>query len=399
MTDIVRRISNFELIWLAIGIVFAVSTQLRLGRPVGPGELMLVLWMIAVTPRLLRIPLRDLFLRHPLTLFWVGSLASMTLGLVWGMATHRVPPSGPRDLLTYCFDTLFVVCFVHSGVLNAHRRLMAYFAIFATFFYAFQLAIAVRSPMFGPFKLIDFRFTGLTDNPNQVALIICTLPFFALIAWSEATKMTRFFLALSIPLALGLQVACGSDGLTVAWAAIVGFAALFTFRSIAKLWTGQPAPLPSVMRLTALIGLVLVGCLTFSAQIADKMGDVEDKVINQGHQADDRFLLWSHGLQAWSEDWTFGLGPGAHSGFLAPHQEVESHSSYIEWGSIGGIFAFGLLLWILGTPTVMSLKRGKWLVFAGCFSIIALCAFHFFLRHPMTWCYLGLLLREAASDA
>jgi O-antigen ligase len=152
--------------------------------------------------------------------------------------------------------------------------------------------------------------------------------------------------------------------------------------------------------------LVLVLALFLSGAAVARV--LEAKVAAtylEGGQGSYRMALWQHALQAWSTSPLVGLGPGGHSGRLAPFGEVEAHNTFIDWtassGLVGLLAYAALLLWLF-RQVLWSQSPPLVAALAG---LVGYSVFHYVLRQPLFWielvwlCVLARSAREAARAA
>jgi len=394
-----REAGTFECIWIALAALLSASTQLRLKHPIGPGEIMLICWMVKEWYDNRSTSIRKYIFANPLGPFWIYSLIAMLFG--WALAVrvgHDSAIAG-RDLLSYIFAAIFSITLCSSKALFSYKKLMYWALACTSLLYGFLLVLVLVKPVVGPFHLLyqDFRFEGLTDNPNQVALICSVLPIFLIVNWNTLKLSSK--ICGSIYFALGIVVgyACSSDAWKLATIFMAAVALLVPFIPIARLWIGEKIPEKSAFRSLGIAAtlLVIVG-LSFShaPQLINKVGDT---LFHHGYDASDRLNLWQNGLFALRDDPVFGMGPGPHSGFSGPYQEEESHSSFVEWATISGLFACLYLAVLFVVPVGTALKKGNYAVAVGLLAFMIILVFHFLLRHPVLWFYL-ILLTKASGE-
>lgn len=382
--------------WLSLGVLFSASTQLRLGRPVGPGELMLVIWMIKEWWLNRSTPLREYLLGNAFGEFWLVSWVTMLLGWVYAISIGVASSMALRDLVSYLFVGAFTITFAASAALRHYRILVYWSLVLTSGLYGLLLALSLRGPFLGPFRLFTFRFTGLTDNPNQVALLVCVAPIFLVLCWPAlGTRLAKFLAVISIVVAAAVGRACSSDAWLLSWVFIAGAAVILLFRPLAELWVGLSMSARRASWAVALGCFALIGTVAYFSLPPETISQIQDSLFRHGGSALDRQILWQNGLFALRDNPIVGLGPGAHSGFSGPYQDQESHSSYIEWATISGVFAVALLIYLFIAPIKRALNNGRIAPALGIGVVIILCLFHYLLRHPVLWFYLALLTASA----
>lgn len=390
-----RKVSAFEPIFLAATLIATVCSQLRLGKPAGIAEILLLSWVGRELWLSRRTPLKILLQENVLASFWLFSWTVMAIGSVFALWQNLASEGLFREIPAYLLAGSFSVALFRSALLKRKHELMFWIAMFASFGNFLILALALRSPRLGPFQLIDFRFNGLTENPNQIAFMISLAPFFAIYSMAKLKGWGyKFFGILSLPATFIVELACGSDALLLAWIGSLGIALMSLLLPVAQVLLGYRAPEKKVLFGLTLLIVFFGTAVAFSERTGDVLFALERKVFHHGFSADDRAVLWDHGIMAIKDNLAFGWGPGAHSGFSKPFGDIESHSSYIDWTGATGIFGLFALGALLLYPMVNSFKERNLILFLANFCLIALMTFHVMLRHPLLWAFLVVLLSE-----
>lgn len=393
--------SNAECIWITLGAVLSASTQLRMKRPVGPGEIILLLWILKEIYVHSRTSLKKYVWSHPFGKFWTVSLVSMLIGWAYAIYIHRVDSAAGRDFLSYIFASGFSITLCSSEAVKDYKKLMYWAFVTTTLLYGFLLLYSTRSLFLGPFQLFyqDARFEGLTKNPNQVALICSALPIFVVINWTDLRLRAKIFNAILLLVAFAIGIACSSDAWKLSWL-VMAFMLLLTplFPAI-QIWSGAKVREKVGVRAVALL-LVIVFLVGFTYSHAPKeITSISDKIFHHGTNAGDRLNLWQNGLFALREDPIFGLGPGAHSGLSGPFQGEESHSSFVEWATIAGVFCCAYLAVLFFYPIKKGIENRNFAPVIGLSALGIILIFHFLLRQPVLWFYLIILTASASAPS
>ncbi|BAZ94547.1 uncharacterized protein FOKN1_2170 [Thiohalobacter thiocyanaticus] len=186
-------------------------------------------------------------------------------------------------------------------------------------------------------------------------------------------------------------LATRSDALVIGWVSGVGAIIIAIIMQYIK--THLRIPVSAVMVMLVLVMVIVLLSAVLMSQ--DIIMEVYGAGSEQHLQAYRRFDLWVHGVLAGLDSPLFGLGPGNHSGFVAPHTGSEAHNSFIDWFTISGII--GLVAFV--SIIVLSLKiivKHNLFLFGALVSIVIFSSFHYMLRHPFFWFTL-IVAHQAAS--
>jgi hypothetical protein len=391
-----NRISRLSTLWLGVGVALTTATRLRIpGMPVGPGEILLLTWLLATIDSLLgRNRLRFAGTGRIFVLFWSTGFALMLAGWLYALAQQVWAPGASHDFVAYSFVAVFTLVLTLND--RAAELVRQAGPVLLGFVVTTNFLMLVVSISLGLTNVYG-RFLGLSVNPNQVALAVVSAPFliFWLLRRSTSTSSRlwyRFLLFGSI----AVGIASLSDGLFVAWAA--GMCLLLAIGWIREFRRGRApfarAVLLYVLAPTALIGLILIlGPLVFSR--LQELGDA--LYYGQGNQGSVRVTLVLSGLRAISRSPLFGWGPGAHSTIRGEVvHESEAHNGLIDWSTATGVPGMLLFLWLHGW--VAWRLREHLLLLAGFVALFVLGLTHHDLRHPIYWFYILFALASAAPS-
>lgn len=219
------------------------------------------------------------------------------------------------------------------------------------------------------------RFSGFAQNPNQLALYILPIPFFALVRFSNRQSSFKVTSAI-IFLTVALNATVFGKGLFVAWLSSLLILCIFGTKSEFR-----------IRKITLRIVLVVflspfVYFLLAPTIGALYSGDARGSVDGQGA---DRILLWLNGARAWLDAPFFGHGTGHYSGYFGPYESIEAHNFFIDWLSAYGIVGTALLGWIFLYFLYDAVKKKSWIVVALYATITLQSLFHFYGRQPVFW--------------
>lgn len=377
---------------LVFAVVLSTATKLRLPSvPVGPGEVLLVVWLTVAAARRLRG-------RRPLVtqgsrwfrLYWAVCLVAMAAGLLVAELLYEYQASGmAHDVAAYALVALFSVVLSSELQAESAKRLLRRYYSVVTLTLGLLLLLAVLGGPLADHLWYSTRFSGWARDPNQVAFQVAAAPFVLLHYAAERPGWHRWWLVVLAILAVVIGIYSGSDSLLAAWplAAIVGGAALYARRFLTRsgtYWSGVARMILMPVGLTA--ALVLAGPTMYEAITAGA-----GAVFGSMNQGAVRVALWGHGIEAFMLSPLVGLGPGAHSGVFAALSAGEAHNSYIQWATNTGVVGLCAFVGLMTGLLRRTWTRGShWFVMA-LVSYVVLMSFHTALRHPSLWFSLVIL--------
>lgn len=387
---------------LAGGVAMAYAAQLSIpGMPVGYTELFLTLWIMLQIGRVLlggRLEATPALYR--LAIFWVIMAFAMGVGLIVGLMTSVVYLSAPvHDMTAYLLLVCVTCLSAAEPDAELHLRRAAWWVIaIANACFIFQLALGwgfIHQSGVDPW--FWDRFTGWSENPNQLAL----------------------YCALFVPLALYLATTTRNP-----WARVFGFSSVGLIFLVGKLTKSDTFLLTSILTLLIFVGLrvrtwftsgnkvtvfrqvtllLMVGFLPLAMSMAPyvvkEFGNVEDiaKGLSRGgggeettETAELRFALWTNALHKGLESASLGLGPGPHVDRSIVYKQFEdlpfeAHSTYLDTYTQGGLIAVLAMLWILGSATLAAWRAKLDALLALMLSILFYGFPHLIIRHPIVW--------------
>jgi O-Antigen ligase len=367
---------------LALGLLFTTASQLRLpGVPIGPGELGLVVWIVAIL-------FRTLLSGAPassrpravsdLLIFWGALALALSLGMITAMATGEAFES---DLVLHdaaAYVLVAVVSCLCAAASSRPRRVAWFLVISGAASLSLQYANGIGLigvPGIDPW--FWERFRGWSGNPNQLAilcLIIVLVAFYlADAATSVGTRLAAMLLMIP-PLIVGRM--SGSDAFMLALA--VALAVWFTVKLIVWLHDdGLGLSLrASFARLALLAAPVLLLCLApLVLSRAEEikgfaMGFAKHEGAEAADEANLRLTLWRQAIGRGIDSGMMGLGPGPHlqiplsivaadlasmgtqpANMSHPTQNgtanYEAHNTILDVFTQGGMLAVASFVWLL----------------------------------------------------
>lgn len=403
--------TRLERFFLASGLVLTTATQLRIsGLPIGPGEVLCLIWLLLQVPALIRERgslWADTAIRG-FVLFWGVMFFAMVAGTIKGWS-HPVwdAQRSAHDALAYGFASLVSIAALSRfrGHTAAAKHLLFLVLLIALSLNTglwlvakSQLGTMSEALMYSP-----TRFQGLANNPNQLAMLMVSLPF---MGWffieNSVTKLVKLVGVLSMGVAVFVGLQTGSDALKVSLLFGIGVLVLVVAHSTwyrKEGWKWRVAALGVVLCAYVLSGLPYAignsdGLTQGIAANADGLtrniaANADGLAQNIAADKGVRFALWAHALQVWMAAPVFGLGPGAWSGIMAPFEGMEAHNSFLDLvmsaGIVGLIAYLGMLYWL----SLHFLTNRCHALLAILVVMILYSIFHYVLRHPFFWVILA----------
>lgn len=411
---------------LALGLLLSSASELRpAGIPIGPGEMLLITWMVVMLFREAgRLGSALTWALSRLLVFWLLFAMALSLGMLAGYVLNDAHDSALflHDMMAYPLLAV-VSCLTVSGPNAGFRlhRVACLLAGLGSVALAFQVGLAwgwVHSAAIDPWYWDRFR--GWSANPIQLALLCAVLTLLSLHLADAATGVGRRIAALAcaiLPIYVGRLTKSDSYSLVLV-AAIPIFLAL-KVRELplslgAKLTFQQAAAWVVVLA----VPLLLISILPLGSLIAAQAEGAAKAISKDGgktseQEAELRFQSWRAGIGRGLESAMLGLGPGPHleiplslvtarKGEILPKYvdtppmngtpNFEAHNTPIDLFTQGGLLAVVSLVWISATALLKSYTARL----AGLTTL--LCGVSVFglgnliIRHPLFWFTVALCL-------
>lgn len=383
---------SLEIIYLVTAILLTTATQLRFpGTPIGIGEIILSLWIIL---SIIKIIINKYLLITPLVkligTFWLLAFTSLTLGLSVSDSINLKSDGWSRDYFAFGFSFIFSLCLTHSKFFYSQiQKMIDYMISFSMValltIFLFPSSIPFLNPWYS-----GIRFRGWAENPNQIALLLSIIPFFALhLLFNKSSNLlSKIWYILLIITCLTIGIATDSDAIKIGWltgSTIIIF--LIIHHLLVSIFSSQHVVNFLKKSYQSILGIIiiLIKLICFK-NIYKHINMTLESPDNKGD--DGRIILWQHGIDAIYNSPLFGLGPGAHSGENAPFLNFEAHNTFIDWGSSSGIVGIISYILLVGSIAWQAWKRQSFVMFAAVICLIIFSCFHYVLRHPIFWFYL-----------
>ncbi len=349
--------------FLGCSLILSVSSKLRLDSiPIGIGEVLILFFMLFSTfKHRLTYKIMDLIIIFSLLiLFLIGTFISVKFGV------FKVD-SFLHNLIAYMFSCIFFFTFFRMLKSSIDKELLLkYIVISISLTIILYFFLSFFMP--GNFYYGTSRFSGLSKNPNQLAMILSFLPF--LIFRISFDKVKKLFFIILI-LFIGLKTL--SDGLFIAW-----FCS-FIFSVIIFSFDKSSFIIKSFFLCFGIFSLII-----FIFYMSPIFIEYYNFLNSDAGQADIRVTLWMNAFEAYLYSPVFGLGPGAHSGINHPFDGSEAHNMYFDLLTNIGFFSF-LLIGYFIYLIFNILKSKEYLLVTCIISLLIFSVFHLTVRHPSFW--------------
>ena len=392
-------------LWYTSALMLSTATELRLGGfPLGPGETLLALWAgVTVLALMVRGRVGRSRVARSVFFFWFASALLLLAGSIMA-SSMGVPGRGAgHDAMAFLFTA--VVTLVYLGRPDAEVRtrytlkmMVGLTVCVLAFLFVYGQFV---SRTLGPVTLwYSNRFAGLSKNPNQLALLVCPIPFVALYFYQEARGALRksWYLVIGAS-TLVIGAATRSDALMVSWLSGGGMAVcliwLRTLRTV-----GRSHLRRAVVYLVLPLAVVGVGVL-YGPSAYNRLVGMSNEVYEAQGQGSLRIVLYINGLRAMAASPAVGLGPGAHSGGGGPFEGSEAHNTFIDWGASTGVLGLCAYLALTVWLALQARRARQPVLLVAIAAALVYSVFHYVMRHPVFWFYLvsmALLARRSMAE-
>ena len=362
---------RFLLLVLALGYSISSFTTLRFLEGVGVSE-----GLILVFSTLLLVVnwqnFLGIFSYTPFGYFWAVSFVLLLLGFMYSTLSGVYDESSVRDFVAYLFSFYAILAL---GGLSYDQ-----FQFFVRSLVRLFLFVTCFLILYGLGDISGgVRYSGLSENPNQLALFCLVAIGVALLDYQIRRRPESIALSLS---ALVLGWATRSDAFNLA--VVFGGGGFFLLMLLFGL--GKRMFFYKIL-------LIVLGAGALSVKMYVEGGVLEyvDKLVFEGDQGSIRYRLWENGWEPVMMSPLVGFGPGAWSGLTAPFQGAEAHNVFIDWANSSGllgIFSFLVCIYWLARRYFLS-RNFALLGFVA--AVLFFGVFHFVFRQPTFWMCLVLM--------
>jgi len=388
--------------WLIVALILTTATQLRVaGLPVGPGEVMLLLWILHAGLRSVTQagePDDTLPLIRPLAWFWLVNWVLLIVGLYFGYRRGILGVSkSMHDVPALVLMTAFSMVVARQAEMCRSTRPMK-LAVAGVMVTALGIvAAAYLAP--GQEQPVVFwlgtRLRGWAENPNQMAQLVIPVPFLALFLVARArSSREQFAWLLAGAVAVGFGILIKADAITVAWVVAAGCAGpVYIWRWARRAGATRSAALFYRFAVPTVLVILLV---VVAVALRDPALRELQAISSRGGQGAVRLVLWMNGINAIGESPWVGFGPGAHSGLLGPFEGKETHNTIIDWGTSTGLPGMTLFLLLILGLFRQVWRCGSAAVFAAFVALFIFMQLHYSMRQPLFW-FWALMLAGTAG--
>ncbi len=392
---------------LALGLLLSTASQLRLpGVPLGPGELLLAIWILLATV--------DATIRRapPLTraisrllIFWAVFAFAQSVGQLFGLVIEefRDTTAAIHTAQAYVLGALLSCLAVVQPEAGWRLRRVAWMIVGGG---AVSLAVLVagghgilRVP--GMEFWVYNRFIGWSKNPNQLALLCTVLvPLSLYLAETAAQPKAKIYALLCAVPVFAAGILTRSDSFILAMLFVgpmfVGLK-LLTWVFAAE---RQPSLYSTFACLIFLsIPIALVSTAPFAPKIIEKAHEVATETMEENDQAEGRFRIWRDAMEIGFDAGMMGLGPGPHLVTKQlehpPPNKTEAHNTTLDLFTQGGLLATLSFFWVTATAFLVT-QRAKLVGLSTLLlALFVFSNFHLIVRHPIFWFSIALCLTAA----
>ena len=376
---------------LIFSFIFMSFTQLRFSTlPIGFGELSFLLLGIIVIIKFLSSNktkvMNDVF-SNIFLLFWIFTFILLAVSYIWAhlFDIHDSSTNVIHDVLAYGF-VFYIVLIMH--ILIKYEKidfslLMSQMIYYLVPIYGLLLSFTV---FFGDYFGITLtftnmvRFTGLSKNPNQLALVFVIIPF--ILMYYMNNKNRYLYKGYVVPF-LMLSVIIGylieSKALLLAWAISLAFILYY------RLYFNEFKKFRIVLNIIFLIILLLP--FVYFDEVFAVLFRLGTSSFFQ------RVELWSNALELIKSSPIIGFGPGAHVSSLVDSDIYagiywEAHNTFLDFTLQTGLLGLSLYLYLLYKIGRRLFNTGNKYLLGAFMALILFSTFHFVLRQPIFWFYL-----------
>jgi hypothetical protein len=394
---------------LALGMVIYPGTQLRLrGIPLGPGEVLLVIWLLTVM--VIRIYQPKFTVTRTLVAvvtFWLIVIFSEAVGMIVGLVVELFHDWSEvrADVIAY----LLIICLslaMSNEFVDADRRRRMTWLV--TVLGAVSLSLQAlggygfpNPPGVDPWYF--YRLRGWAHDPNQLGLFAAVITLLA-ICLLETTRYRLGRATAAVCIGISIVVGYMTDSDTYKVCILVATAVFLVRKSLNAL---RAAPRGLTMQgAAAVLSLICLPLATlaiapFGSLLREQVVGEADFVYAKDNQGDARIALWLEAADKAMASGMLGMGPGPHltekSYKEPPPHKFEAHNTPLQLLTQGGflaMFAFVGLLFVAFQATWRARLPGATALVCG---LIAFTMFHFVARHPIFWFPIVLCMLDAAE--
>jgi O-antigen ligase len=226
------------------------------------------------------------------------------------------------------------------------------------------------------------RYTGFSTNPNQLGVLVCALPFVAMLGLRDGSARRGQRLAIWLGLIGCAAVATLIVSNTVFATYIVAgtLAALLSWNHFGEGRGVQPT------RAVASVVAILLAAVALAFYVDASIEKTGDR------DANGRFQRWTMAAQGISDTFLLGAGPGGQSGEVRPFDGTEAHNTLLDIALQGGLLSLAGYLLLVVVLFRRALETRSVLIICVLLAVLIQQLTHYTMRHPFNWLYMLLPL-------
>ena len=361
LLKIPRKFNPLEVL-LGLGLGFGYMTSLRFAGPVGIAELMILFALIL------------LIQNHGKTFFKYQLNAAGLIKLYMVFAVFVILPimtmaslifvgleTDPQYIISFMMG--ITLSFLIVEALKVKRIKMANVVLFFACAYIITNLITI---LFFPSSLVEDRYTGAADNPNQLMFYASSASLLLVI---YHPKLSLLF----VPIIAWITIKSGSDAyfLTL-FVTIVIYGLIFIF-------FGKRFSFGVGLMISSIVGLILLYIIltNFLDQIY--------LVWQTADQGGSRSSLLINAYKVSITSPFFGYGAGNFSGMETTFQSWEAHNTFLDLSMQFGMIFPAIIYFVFFAFLFNRIKYGYYMQAAFVAAFIVSGLFHFSGRHFFFW--------------
>ncbi|MCG7345457.1 hypothetical protein MHZ92_15070 [Sporosarcina sp. ACRSL] len=372
-------------ILLGIALSSTTFTKIRFIGPIGIGELLLLLTAIFIIIQLTYNQKLYICEKSVKLVFLLYSFILLAfISNLFGAFNGTIEIINFRDTVALLIPIALILLVVHLPDYQNVLKKTAYHFYFFSHAYIYFCLIYLL--VIHNFLYIDFffyystRFSGLSLNPNQLALLTLILPIITLYLMSKK-RISKYLGILNIVAVVWIGIKIESDALLLTWTLSLFIYSYVIFFKRLK-FEKHVKVIVNIFVLSFLVSMLKIA-LDFFKSVSNSFDEVSN-------QSSIRYVLWENGLKAFTKSPLIGNGTKSQSGISSPFEGDEAHNTLIDLISMLGLFGLLVILLLFLWAIVNSRKNIYCLILL--LQLLIFSNFHNVIRQPIIWFVLFILL-------
>ncbi len=358
-----ENIDFLKNVLIGFSLAFISQTKLRLGK-IGIGEIIIFFF-------LLNYLFKQLFfnLKYKAVVFKKFSILKIliySLLILFPLTLISFVMNKPGSELIDLFAIIFSFYFIYYLSISK----LDLEIISKSFVYLFLTILTIRYIFFNSSSFEDLRFVAGALNPNQISLYVCCSLTLIVIYFKKSFSSFLIFIAYSY-----FGIITLSDAFYL-YLFVLTF--LFFLNQLYK------------FKFHIFILILFPFSIAFVNYINlfSEFFHLLNNIWSNADEGDERISLYINGINAWLDtpfSFFFGHGAGYFSGVDDKMKLMETHNTFIDALTIGGIFGIYFFYYYNIKSIVTFIKRRNLHLFITASSLIIFTMFHNIIRHPIYW--------------